>query len=584
MHDRLLVRHFLNRFLDNDLVSPDADRHDTLAVVASILISLSLFLTVLLVWKYLEPFPSPGRTALKALPDRFFYISCSMLVMALAALAVWDALALDGRDGAILGPLPIRHSAIVAAKLKAVGIFAAGFVAAINLVPGVIHPMMTVAQLHISWSAVFGLVAAQATVLILAGAFGFLCILGVREATRLALGETRFQRAAGLLQAVLVVACAVALLLLPGAGSSLTFSALAAPGATLWMLPPFWFLGLQETVAGGLIERLPVGDLPGRIGGLERTAAMTYRSVRPVLGELAGRALLALGVAALVAPSLSWWNNRRLPLPIPARPGRRSSAMRFVVRHLIVRHSVARAGFCLALRTIWRSRPHRLSLALAAAAGIAVSIIVLAGAADALTSPVAAIPLAFWSVQTVMIAALLIGFRQAAGVPADPNANWIVHLSWPGDRRHYLDGVKRAALTALVVPVLAVLAPLHVVVLGGRLAAMHLLCGFLVAALMLDILMWGLGRIPLASSRVAPGWIRTVAPLYFLAVWAGIGALAYLERAAFATATGSVSLFAALATVLAAIRLAARRQPDPEPSPDFDGIASPVTQRIGLSA
>ena len=44
---RRLVEHFLRRFLDNDLISPDADRHEAIAVTLAALVSSGLFLTVL---------------------------------------------------------------------------------------------------------------------------------------------------------------------------------------------------------------------------------------------------------------------------------------------------------------------------------------------------------------------------------------------------------------------------------------------------------------------------------------------------------------------------------------------------------
>jgi len=136
MHDRLLIRHFLQRFLDNDLISPDADRHETLTVACSALVSTGLFITVLLSMKYLfMPFQSPGRTAILALDDRLFYCACSMVVTVLVGVATWDALALDGRDAAILGPLPVRRSVLVRTKLAAVVIVALGFALALNLVP-----------------------------------------------------------------------------------------------------------------------------------------------------------------------------------------------------------------------------------------------------------------------------------------------------------------------------------------------------------------------------------------------------------------------------------------------------------------
>ena len=232
MRDRLLTRHFLQRFLDNDLISPDADRHETLATVCSVLISFGLFVTVLLSVKYLGPFPSPGRTAVVALDDRFFYIACSMIVMALVALAEWDALALDGRDGSILGPLPIPRDVIVRAKLAAVALFASGFAVALNLTPSIIHPSLMVAQLPIGVLAATALVVVHAVTTLAAGAFGFLAVLGVREIVRALLGSARFERVSAIVQACLVVCFATTFLLLPGLSSRVARSWLAQGALT----------------------------------------------------------------------------------------------------------------------------------------------------------------------------------------------------------------------------------------------------------------------------------------------------------------------------------------------------------------
>ena len=50
---KLLTRHFLQRFLENDLISPDADRHEVLSTASAVLISSGLFVTILLGVKYL---------------------------------------------------------------------------------------------------------------------------------------------------------------------------------------------------------------------------------------------------------------------------------------------------------------------------------------------------------------------------------------------------------------------------------------------------------------------------------------------------------------------------------------------------
>src|SRR3954465_10899258 len=150
MRERLLARHFLGRFLDNDLVSPNADRHESVSMVAAALISSGLFLAVMLSLKYLfTPFQSPAMTAILSLDDIFFYSTASMSVMALVAVAEWNALSLDARDGAILGPLPVPLAAVVRAKIAAVGLLAVTFALAFNLAPSIVHPVLMVANLRI---------------------------------------------------------------------------------------------------------------------------------------------------------------------------------------------------------------------------------------------------------------------------------------------------------------------------------------------------------------------------------------------------------------------------------------------------
>src|SRR5687767_12754432 len=111
-------------------------------------LSLGLFASVLISIGFLfMPFQSPGRTADLAIFHRFFFISISTIVMALVAVATWDALSLDPRDTAILGPLPIPRSVIVSAKLRAIAIVAGGSALAISALSSVIHPVLMVSRL-----------------------------------------------------------------------------------------------------------------------------------------------------------------------------------------------------------------------------------------------------------------------------------------------------------------------------------------------------------------------------------------------------------------------------------------------------
>ena len=62
----------------------------------------------------MTPFPMPALNAVGAIDDALLFVSVSMILLALVAVVAWDGLALDARDEAILGPLPIPRATIVA--------------------------------------------------------------------------------------------------------------------------------------------------------------------------------------------------------------------------------------------------------------------------------------------------------------------------------------------------------------------------------------------------------------------------------------------------------------------------------------
>ncbi len=587
MRDRLLTRHFLQRFLDNDLISPNADRHETLSIVCAALISASLFATVLLSLKYLfQPFQSPGRTAIVALDDRFLYISWSMTIMGLVAVATWDALALDHRDAAILGPLPVPRGAIVRAKLAAVLLFSTTFTVALNLAPSILHPFLMVAELPVGLLEAARLTGAHAVVTIAAGAFGFFSVLGLRELLHAALGRAWFSRLSTIVQGSLVVCFSTMFLLLPGLSSGVTPSLLASRAPTPYVIPPLWFLGLHETLAGGAIDRLPRGGLPAGILEAEQEATVLYRSQQPLFHDLGVMAIAALGVAMLVALTACAWNSRRLPVPdVGPRAGRRRAGAKlaWVVQRSVVRRPVAQAGFFFTLQSLSRSVPHRLAIATSVAVGLAAATVSVRGLDIGQATDVASMPVSFLAVQGVLITALLVGFRHALRVPASLPANWAFHLAWPGDERPYFVGVKRAALVGVVLPILVALLPLHVWVLGSRVGLGHFGCGVLMALVLLDVLLLGFRKVPFASSYEPTGNLKALGPIYVLAFLFVTFGFASVERLALGSTGGTATLLSCAAALWVGLRMVDLRQRRGPVSIELEEALPTSIQRLDLS-
>jgi hypothetical protein len=585
MHEWLLTRHFLRRFLENDLVSPHADRHDTLATIAAGVVTGGLFLTVLLSLKYQFMLQPPGHTAIFALDDRFLYIACSMILMALAAVSQWDALVLDPRDTSILGPLPIDRRTIVRAKLAAVGLFALGSAAAINLAPSLLHPWMLAGRLPVGLSGLVVLTAAHAAITVAAGAFGFLVVLAIREVLHAVLGATWFSRVSAIAQALLVVLLASSFLLVPGLSSGIARGWLASGALPPQWVPPLWFVGLHEVIAGGVIAGLPPMDLRGPIAVLEREAMDLYRSFDPLFLELAGLALRGLALSTVAAVTAYSWNSRRLPVAVfraPSRAPHVHRALRAAVERLVVRTPATRAGFFFTLQCLSRSVPHRLSIAMSIGVGLAAAAVSLRDGAVRGGPDDASIPLAVLAVQSMLVIALIAGFRHAVRVPAELRANWTFHMSWSGDERPFLAGARRAGFLALIMPTLLALAPLNALVLGWRAALAHLVCGLLVSLALLRTVLLGFRKVPFASSYVPSINLKALSPIYLLMFLLVSYGLAAIERAALADATGTTAFLTILGVLVVSVGTTDRLQRRTREPIDLDEPPAPATQRLGL--
>jgi hypothetical protein len=580
---RLLTSHFLRRLVDDDLISPNADRHESLAMMCGVLASLGLFVSVLVSMKYLfNPYQTPGATAISALFDHFLFVSASMTATALVTLLAWDGLAVDARDASVLGAMPIHTRTIVAAKFGALVRFAGMFACALNLVPSVIAPALMVSKLPIhAWQLPI-LILAQATTTMLAAAFGFFAVLAVRGLLHATLGRALFARVSAVVQAVLLVAVACAFLLLPVVVSRMNRVWAEPQSRAAVMAPPLWFVGLQERIVGHIIADLPRRQMPPRIRDIEVRATRLYTGARTLFPSLALTAVVKLAAVTVSAILLFAWNNRRMTPPAPAtatagwlRRGIGSAA------RVVIRHPETQASFFFTLQAMLRSPQHRLTIAASLAFGLTGSVFAVAvggatrrGAAEAFTAGVLA-------VQPVLLTALLIGFRHAVRVPAELAANWAVQVAWSGDTRPHVAGAKAAgALLFIAAPVLA-LFPFYAVMFTPADAAAIALCGVAGGALVLETIFLGYRKMPFSCGYL-PANVKTIGPIAFAGFIFFTYQFAHIELLTLRSGTAPTfsAVLAGLFLALRAVDAFRRRHPRPF---EFDEMPEPPTQRLGLS-
>jgi len=569
----LLTRLFLRQFLENDLVSPDADRSQTLAVVGSTVISLTLFISMFMSAPYAMSAYVPGQAAVLTLNDKFFYISLAMLVTALVAAAQWDALALDPRDTAILQPLPVRPATLRLAKLSAVAVLGGAVAIAVNVFPTLVFPWMLAFSVpQMTPGQLLQLMVTHAVVTTLAAVFGYLTVIAVRESASAVLGPGLFSRVSPALQTLTIVTLGVGLLLLP-----IISTRVAQRGFTGWRvaLPSAAFLGLYETATDGFIAELPRRPMTPSQAARDRAMTAIYDERRPWFAPLSRRAQVLLTSVAAAVALATVLNALRRPAAWPAPRRRRRSMLAALAPLLFAGNPAARAGFDFAVATVWRSKAHRLTLACAAAVGLAAVFVALSGVD--LSADV--IPARLLLIQPLLYGTLLVGFRHLVRVPAELRANWGIRLAWQGRVNGFAEGVKAAAMLTLALPAIVVAMPPIAVVAGLPFALAHAALGVLGAAIVLEALMLSYAKVAFTCSYLPGNNLKALAPIYAGVFLIGAAQFAQFELAIL-TGDGRMTRMLLLLAVLAGLRFASTRR---RIAADVDFDEMPVTyQQLGL--
>jgi hypothetical protein len=550
MRSRLLVRHFLSQFVENEL-SPDVDRHQVLALTAAALITLPLFVTVFMGVKYLmRPLQAPGWTQITAIGDQMTFCAASMLVSAIVATIEWDALALSRRDAMILGVMPIPRRDIVRAKVVSLVTFAAAFVVALNALPAVLHPPLMTANLPMSPLLLVPLIVVHGLGTMMAGAFGFAAVLAIRESLYLSLGRRVFGRISGFIRSGLLFSLLVLLAFVPVRVAGRADWVLQPAGGPVLQRPVSWFAATHTAIAGRLLDRLPGPDLPTWMAIEEDRLRADYRRGLPHVTALALRGAGALVVLLVVSSTMYLWNARRLQV-LPEEEG---GAATFRIRRLaagiaqaLIRRPARRAGLLFFARTLFGSPVHRAYLITSAAAGTALLIAMAPAASRTASAPIRHSQVA---AQTLMLTAIVAGFRAAVRTSSDPSATWLFGVTDTGHFAAFRDGV-RVGVIAAIAAVVLLLAPLHTAAWGVRVASLHAVNGVILGWLLVEVACASVEQ-PLVSTIPPNDGLNTVGAVFLGAIVIGVFVLARIERAALAT-TGKSATFAAVLILVAVV-------------------------------
>ncbi len=507
-----LLRHFLGRFFDNEMVSVPGEWQKVAIGLFASLVSVGLAALSVYWTRYRLLHEASFAVYRQGVRDDLItFIALAMAVTALLTILQWQSLFPSLRDLLALAGLPIRPREVFAAKSGALLIVFTIFVLAMTAVPSVLFAILTNLRQHENpdmWVTVWADFAAFAG----GCCFVFFTLLALQGVMLQLFPARIFARVSLGVQALLFIVTVAAV---PLIGSQ--------PAAAAWW-PPVWFVRLWESIVIGPAS-----------------------AARPAIFAIAAPA--AISLAAYLA---SYHRYRRMLLE--AQPGRASARWSGLGARLLERmlpDPREQAAFSFIAKTLFRSRSHRLLL-------LAYSGIALGWTAKGLVEapPVNLRDEGLYGLTVVLapiaMAILIVtGLRYLFALPVAQRANWVFQAVETGDRPAWHAAIEKFVLWAGIAPVFAAGLPAAAAVLGPFRGFAAIALGLGAALLFFERYFREWRKLPFACSYL-PGqqtvWMQIFRVFLASTILLPLGQL-------FLWASAEATSFIAAATALAALWL-----------------------------
>jgi hypothetical protein len=478
---RTIARATFSGFLQSDLM-PQGMQAAAVIWVAAFLLAPGLFLPVAALNKYatIRRF-FPERMESVLWNDRMLFLIMSAGAIGLVAVVLWDTLFPARRDAFVLTPLPVPLSAQMLGRLAGLLVLCGSFVVALNLLPTLLFPISSAG----GFAEMPRRMIAHAVTTSAADVSVFFSVTSLQGLVILAIGRRFAARIASFAQAGAVLVLLLSLLFISGivqlAHGAFVRGDISDP--VLRFLPPMWFMGLYEVLAG---------------------------TKRAVMTPLALWAVVATVVPVAVTGAIYAFGYKRLLVRAVETPPRstRSWIMRLAssaVRLLWIRRPEEQAIAAFLLRAISRSSRHSMLMSIYVGAGLAMMVTfvlpdILRFGSSALAKP----SLAVMALPLVLSVGLAVGVRILMTIPAEMPARWIFQTSAITPRG--ADAATHKALLLIVVPPVALTAALTAGALWDpALGLAHAVFCSALATLLCEALLLRYRALPLTRAYVPGG-------------------------------------------------------------------------------
>jgi hypothetical protein len=436
-----LLRHFLLRFFDSDLVTSPGQAALAAIGSSSMFLTWFPFVTGPLKDKYAHlsalAVPGPYRQALRA--DNLWLITMMMSPIGLLTAIKWQSLFPSLGDYRVIGWLPVRARQIFGAKLLALLLVATGAIVILNLAPCLGFPALSSGRWAFE-APVGARILATTCASVAACYFLFFALVAIQGVLLNLLRPRQFLRIAGSAQGLLAGSMLILIVLSFSIGPPIA-NAVIRPEIARW-LPPVWFLGLCQAMSG---------------------------DPDPVMHALAQRALGALAAAVvlvLAAYTVSYRRHRALMMEgaaIPGKERRRYGA----IFDLLVPDPRQQAIVVFLAKGFSANGPHRMVLMGYGGFGVAVLLSGMIGMMG-MVERTHAVAARFVYAHVILLTFLLIGLRHLFSIPVELKANWLFQIAEREGRWQWLWAMDRFVLFFGALAMLVIPFPLEARLLGWR--------------------------------------------------------------------------------------------------------------------
>lgn len=431
----ILVRHFLDRFFNNEMTSSD-DEGKTRLIQVACTAGLPGFVAAMYLWPVYHDILRRHRPYWARVSDHYLFVVYSMVAMGIIMVFEWDLFFPDLLDIFVLSSLPIKNRKLFLARIATVFIFVVSFLFDANILSTLALPAA------IDPPSLARFLAGHVLAVAASGIFAAATVLAVQGTLLSLLGARLFRKISLLLQGLFITALLMVLFLYPALSGALP-AFMHSNSAFVLYFPPFWFLGVYQRLMEGP-SSLPI-----------------YMR----LAQTGCTVTLWIVAVAIVSYPLAYWRRTRELIEGSGTRDTRSVIVQPINRMLhttILRVPVRRAIFHFISQTLPRVQRYRIYLVMYGGLGLSLIVAtvlrldVLHGQIRIEISPDglrAAIPMAvFWTIA---------GLRMAFVSPTDARGRWIFQTIQGRPQLAQLTAAKTWIITWSIIVSLAVVAALH---------------------------------------------------------------------------------------------------------------------------